>query len=253
MSKPAPIVMFSAFQPSSVGFGPPDKNRNGGKFVPLLGPDGQRRRFTIQTPPLVMPFGVSSYGDKEPDGEIQSYSIDVSFRDADARVNDFLAKMRELDAHMLESSVANSQAWFGKQKSKDVLEDNYRKLVKEDPTGKHAPIFKIKVPIVRDARTDEKRVSCTFYDENQAKISIDELANGMTLRFIIELDRVWFVNSMFGVSWRAAQAQVVSRPSSYNEFSMLDDSDEAVLGLGGADAGAGAAEADAAAELEELA
>ena len=230
LSKPA-VMMFSAFQPPAVGFGPPDKNRNGGKFVPLLGPDGQRRRFTLQTPVLAMPFGVSTYGDKEGDGEIQSYSIDVSFRDPDARISEFLGKMKELDAHMLNSSVTNSLSWFGKQKSKDVLEDNYRKLVKEDPTGKHAPILKIKIPIVRDARTDEKRVSCSFYDENQNRITIDDLVNGMTIRFIIELDRVWFVNSMFGVSWRAAQAQVVSRPSSFAEFSMLDDSDEAVLGM----------------------
>lgn len=222
------VVLYSAFHPSSVHFGAVDRNRNGGKFVPLTGPDGMKKRITIQTPVVAMPFGVSAYREK-PDGEVQSYSIDVSFRnvESDPKLAEFLAKMRELDGRMLEASVANSKEWFGKQKSKDTLEDNYRKLIKDHPEGKYPPVMKIKIPI------QNGQVACMFFDENRQPVPIDYLTKGCTIKLIMEMDRVWFVNNTYGLSWRALQGAVVSRPSRMDTYSMLDDdeSDEALLGL----------------------
>lgn len=230
------IVLYTAFDPTSVSFGPPDRNRNGGKFVPILNTDGSKRRITIQTPVLSMPFGVSAFREK-PDAEVQSYSIDVSFRnlDTDPKLTDFLTKMRGLDVKMIESAVANSKSWFGKQKSKETLEDNYRKLVKDHPEGKYPPVMKVKVPI------QNGQPSCVFFDESRQPCDIDYLVKGTTIKLILEMDRVWFVNQSFGVSWRAVQGAVVSRPNRMDTYSMLDDGDDAaVLGLtdaSGADLG----------------
>ncbi len=184
------IVMYSAFHPGAIQFGAPDRNKAGGKFVPLLGPDGAKKKFMIQTPVLSLPFGVSAYREK-PEADVQTYSIDVSFRnlETDPRLTEFLAKMRELDARMIEASVANSKAWFGKQKSKDTLEDNYRKLIKDHPEGKYPPILKIKVPI------QNGQPATTFFDENKQPTTIDYITKGTTMKLILELDRVWFVNN----------------------------------------------------------
>ena len=221
------VVLYTAFSAADVQFGAVDRNRNGGKFVPLLGPDGGKKRFTIQTPVLSMPFGVSAYREK-PDAEVQSYSIDVSFRnlDTDPKLAEFLDKMRQLDARMLDASVERCKEWFGgKQKSRDTLEDNYRKLIKDHPEGKYPPVMKIKIPITNG------QPSALFFDENRQPVPIEYLTKGCTIKLIIEMDRVWFVNNTFGVSWRAAQGAVVSRPSRMDTYSMLDDeSDEAVLG-----------------------
>lgn len=232
--------MYNAFSPTGIRFGAPDRNRNGGKFVPLLDASGAKKRITIQTPTLSMPFGVSAYREK-PEAEVQSYSIDVSFRnvDTDPRLAEFLDKMRQVDAHMLASSVSASKEWFGKQKSKDTLEDNYRKLVKDHPENKYPPIMKIKIPI------QNGQVACSFFDETRQPVPVDYLVKGTTVKLILEMDRVWFVNNTFGVTWRALQGAVVSRPSRMDKWSMLDDeTDEALLGivddeaagLGGADA-----------------
>lgn len=228
------VVLFSAFHPSGIRFGPPDRNRNGGKFVPLLGSDGVKKRYVVQTPVLSMPFGVSAFREK-PEADIQSYSIDVSFRnvDSDPRLAEFLAKMHELDACMLAASVENSKAWFGKQKSKDTLEDNYRKLIKTNPENKYPPVMRIKVPM------QNGQVSCIFFDENKQPVPIDYLTKGTTIKLIIEVDRVWFVNNTFGVTWRALQGAVISRPNRMEAYSMLDDGYEpeetnnavAVMGL----------------------
>lgn len=231
------VVLYTALDASAINFGGVDRNRNGGKFVPLLGPDGQKKRVTIQTPSLSLPFGVSAYREK-PDGDIQSYSVDVSFRnsDTDPKQAEFLNKMRQLDARMLEASVAHSKEWFGKQKSIDTLTDNYRHLIKEHPEHKYPPVMKIKVPLSNGAP------NAMFFDENRQPVPIDYLTKGCTIKLILEMDRVWFVNNTFGVTWRALQAAVVSRPNRMDSYSMLDDdddeSDEALLGLTGAPADA---------------
>jgi hypothetical protein len=230
MANNSGVILYTGFQPGSIKFGPVDRNRNGGKFVPLHGPDGAKKRITIQTPALSMPFGVSAFREK-PDAEVQSYSIDVSFRnlESDPKLADFLAKMREVDATLIQGAVANCKDWFGgKQKSKETLEDNYRKLIKDHPEGKYPPVMKIKIPI------QNGQVSAAFFDENRQPTDIDYLTKGTTIKLILEMDRVWFVNNTFGVTWRALQGAVVSRPSRMDKYSMLDDdeSDAAILGLG---------------------
>lgn len=222
------VVLYSSFHPSGMQFGPPDRNRNGGKFVPLLGPDGAKKRYTIQTPALSMPFGVSAYREK-PEAEVQSYSIDVSFRnlETDPRASEFLQKMVELDDKLLRASVENSKSWFGKQKSKDTLEDNYRRLIKTHPENRYPPVMKVKIPMING------QVSCMIFDENKNPVSIDYLVKGTTVKLILEMDRVWFMNNTFGVTWRALQGAVVSRPARMDTYSIIDDeeSDEAILGL----------------------
>lgn len=235
MANNSGVVLYSAFHPSAVQYGPVDRNRNGGKFVPLLGADGAKKRFTIQTPALSMPFGISAYREK-PEAEVQSYSIDVSFRntETDPKVAEFLQKMQDLDAHMLQASVENSKAWFGKVKSKDTLEDNYRRLVKAHPQGKYPPVMKIKIPI------QNGQVASMFFDENKKPTDIDYLTKGTTIKLILEMDRVWFVNNTFGVTWRALQGAVVSRPSRMDTYSMIDEDvdDATLLGLNEPAAGA---------------
>lgn len=224
------VILYTAFQPNDICFGPPDRNRNGGKFVPITGPDGVKKRITIQTPALSMPFGVSAYREK-PEAEIQSYSIDVSFRnlETDAKLADFMTKMRGIDVKMLDASHEKCKEWFGgKQKSRDTLEDNYRKLIKDHPENKYPPVMKVKIPI------QNGQPNCMFFDENRQPVGIDYLTKGTTIKLILEVDRVWFVNNTFGVTWRAMQGMVVSRPSRMDKFCMLDEeSDEAVMGLGG--------------------
>lgn len=244
-----PVILYRNFVPTDLRFGPAEKNSKGGKFVPLTLPDGRtKKRWVVQTPALAMPFGVSAYREK-PDSEIQSYSIDVSFRnlEADPKAAEFLAKMRELDAHLLASSVKESKAWFQKQKSKEIMEDNYRKLIKDHPEGRYPPVMKVKIPM-RDGRP-----TCLFFDENKKPISIDDIPKNSTIKFILEVDRVWFVNNTFGVSWRASVGAVTSRPSQMDICSMLDeDSDEAVLGLLGGDGGGVAPMTDVQLPADEL-
>lgn len=218
------VIPSSKFVPSSVHFGTVEKNKMGGKFVPIVDETAQKTRVTIQTPALSLPFGVSAYRER-PDADVSSYSIDVSFRglDTDAKIATFLERMRAFDEHMLDSAVLHCKDWYGgKQKSREILEDSYRKLVKEHPEGKFAPVMKIKIPL------QNGKPNCSFFDVDKKPIGIEDIPKGATVKVICELAQIWFVGSSWGVTWRALQVLVASRPERLGDFAFQEDDESAV-------------------------
>lgn len=217
------VSLYSAFNASDLQFAPLEKNKKGGKIVNLsvAGQDA-RKRIVIQTPVVAVPFGVTPYQEATT-GEIQSYSIDISFRnyDTDPRIADFLARMRQLDDVMLDTAVKNSKEWFGKAMSKDVVKEFIRKLVKDPANKQYPPVMKIKVPVINGEPTSQ------FYDENRQPVGIDYVTKGSTLKMILELGSVWFVNKNFGVTWKLLQAAVVSRPRRLDAYAFADDDEPA--------------------------
>lgn len=218
------VPLYSSFDATALRFAPLEKNKKGGKVVNVYAPteDGSKRRIMIQTPVVAVPFGVTPYQEAAT-GEIQSYSIDITFRnhETDPRIADFLGRMRGLDDALLDAAVANSKEWFGKQMAKDVVKEFIRKLVR-DPTNKqYPPVMKIKVPIVNGEPASQ------FYDENRQPVSIDYITKGSTLKMILELGSVWFVNKNFGVTWRLLQAAVVTRPKRLDTYAFADDDADA--------------------------
>lgn len=186
-------MLASAFTPVTVQFSSLEKNRKGGKvvFLGLPGADGQRQKILLQTPTMGLPFGVSPYQDQAT-GEIQSYSLDASFRGSDTSpaIADFLAKMRQLDDVMLDVAVANAESWFGKKMSKEIVAEFHRRLVKDPANPAYAPVIKFKVQLQNGAP------NAMFFDEKRAPADIDYFTKGTTFKGIIELDRVWFVNKV---------------------------------------------------------
>ena len=219
------VCLYSAFDATALQFAPLEKNKKGGKIVNLFttsGTDGTKKRIVMQTPTLAVPFGVTPYQEATT-GEIQSYSIDVSFRNAesDPRIAEFLARMRQMDDVLLDTAVSRSKEWLGKSMSKDLVQEFLRKLVKDPANKQYPPVMKIKVPVVNGEPTAQ------FYDENRQPVGIDYITKGCTIKMILELSpSVWFVNKNFGVTWRLLQAAVVSRPRRLDGYAFADDGAE---------------------------
>lgn len=220
----ATVMLAQNFEPSKLIFSGLEKNRKGGKVIYIGLPDaaGQRQRITLQTPPLALPFGVSPYTEAST-GEVQSYSLDVSYRgaDTDPRVAEILAKMRALDEVLLDAAVENSKEWFGKKMSRDICAEFYRRLVKDSATpGQYPPVTKFKVQL------SNGEPAAMFFDEERKPTTLEHFVKGSTCRCIIEVDRIWFVNKNFGVTWRLLQAACVSRPRRLDAFAFQDEADE---------------------------
>jgi hypothetical protein len=65
---------------------------------------------------MVMPFGVTPYQEAA-GGDIQSYSVDVSFRtaDVDPKVAEFQKRIEAFDELLVNVATENSLEWFGKK------------------------------------------------------------------------------------------------------------------------------------------
>lgn len=208
----------------------------GGKLVYVSTSQNKRDRVLMEIPASPLPFGVSPYTDSV-SGEIQSYSIDIAFRnhDTDPRVADFLAKMRQLDECLVEQATANSAAWLGKTMSKDLVAEHfYRKLVREAPENtNYAPTMKLKVPF----DTFTAKPVTHFFDEQRQPVTVDYLTKGTVVKAIVELSSVWFVNKAFGCTWRVMQCAVVSKPNAIGGSWAFSDADaDQPAGLGPAPA-----------------
>lgn len=212
----SPITMYTDFDPRNLRFGALEKNKKGGKFVNVSLPSS--KRAIIQTPEVSVPFGVTA-NQEAATGEIQSYSIEVSMRNPhDNRgIQPFLDRMLALDDVLLEAAVANSKEWFGKSMSKDVVAELLRKLVRQPANPQYPPQVKIKVPL------SNGKVTSRFFDENCNEVSMDYVTKGCTVKMILELGSVWFVNKNFGVTWRLVQAAVTSRKDQFDAYAFATD------------------------------
>jgi hypothetical protein len=219
------IFTAKTFEPSSIKFAPVEKNKSGGRFVPLAGPNGEKKRLTLQLPSMRLPFGVSCYREN-PAAEPSSYAADVSFQGMDENENLAVLynKIAELEKHLLDYAVENSESWFGKKRSREVLDDTMRKLVKVDQTGKYAPTLKTKIP-VRDGNPNVQ-----VFDAAHASAGIENVPKGATVKLIVEIPMVWMISgASWGITLNVKQILVVSKPVGLQGFAFVaDDGDEVV-------------------------
>jgi hypothetical protein len=218
------IYTAKTFEPSNIKFAPVEKNKLGGKYVPLADDNGTKTRLTIQTPAMHLPFGISGYRER-PDAEPLSYSADLSFRDMDTNENlaTLFNKITELDTHLVDAAVENSVSWFGKKKSRELLEDTYRKLTKVDPSGKYAPVMKFKIPMLNG------KPNVQIFDTDKKPISVEDVPKGAKVKVIAEVASIWFIGSgtSWGISFRAVQILIVSKPARLDAFAFVaEDGDD---------------------------
>lgn len=225
------VVMFDAFRPADLTFSSLEKNRAGGKQV-FISREGHRGKVMIQTPEMHVPFGITPYQDAAT-GAIQSWSLDVSFRDQP----EFLDLMRALDQTLARVATERSAEWFGKSMSAEVVAEFTRKLVKEPNNPQYAPTMRVKVPCINGQETTK------FYDaQTRQPVPLEHVLKGSTVKVIMELSPVWFLNKTVGISWKAVQVAVVTRPArAIEDFAFADDT---AGGLPAVPAGAAAAEAE---------
>lgn len=219
---PPSIVTSKTFEPASVCFGPVEKNKMGGRFIPIVDKSGNKTRVTMQFPNLHLPFGISGYREK-PEDEPASYSADLSFRGISEidNVKILADKMNALDEHLIAAAHANSVAWFGKQKSRELLEDTYRRLTKVDASGKYPAILKTKIAMLNG------KPNVQVFDIDKSPITIEGIPRGSSVKVIAELASIWQVGSgtSWGVTWRAIQILVTEKPNKLTEFAFVDDDD----------------------------
>jgi hypothetical protein len=167
----------------------------------------------VQFPRLYMPFGVSGF---TPEVGPTKYNIDLALKgydEDDSYIKKFYESLRVLEDKIIDDVVNQSEDIFGKKMTKEELKPMFNSNIKESP-GRE-PKFRVKVD------TDHNgMIKAGVYDTNKNPVKT-EVSNGLYARnsghAIVELNSVYFLNRMFGCTWKLNQL-IVYEPQNLKGF-----------------------------------
>jgi len=128
------------FDATKVTFRKPMTLDHGGKIIGLSYDNGP---LYLQTPEMVMPYGINVYED--PTSGVVKHSVDLSFRgeEENERIRQFHAQLEQFQSVLVDAAEENSQSWFKKKQPREVLEAFFSPFLKKsvnketgEPDGK---------------------------------------------------------------------------------------------------------------------
>ena len=227
------VVSYDEFNPSTqVGFNKVKLNKAGGKNVGLNNKHAKQQLFV--SAPLMTTWGIKKYVD-EASGKV-SYEMALQFPQKGSQYDteeeqEFLAKMKELEAMAKAHVQANCRELLNKPKLSDEGMDllwnpMFRYPLKDvgggckEPDYDRAPTMKVKVGYW-DNKWDDKlefydlQENLLFPNPEDPSATPDKLVpeGGATKTAVcIKCGGIWFASGKCGVTWRLHQAIVKPKP-----------------------------------------
>ncbi len=175
-------------------------------------------RFSMQTATnMRVPFGLNVYDQSTP----PKYSINLSFNgyQDNSDVKAFYEAIQALDKYIVDEAVKNSEAWFGKKKSREVLEEFYTPSLKFGKKDDYPPTMKLNLRKVGDG------FETKFYDikgKPYRTMPVDEmLMKGTQVTCLINCADVWIAGTgKFNLRWNVEQIVIHKRPEKGGDFAL---------------------------------
>lgn len=226
MSAPNNVILPRDFNPALMTFSEPKQLESGGRSI-YIAYDGQP--FSVQTPEMAAPFGMSNYRDRAGGIGPDKFTLDLSFKGIAERPNirTFFTMLETIDKMMIDYALANSQTLFKKRHtSAEVVAALYTpaiKFAKDRSTGevndRYPPTFKMALP------QKDGRFLCETYDAKRSRIELSDMdTKGSSVTAITRCVAIWVINGKFGVTWKAQQLRVT--PSANLRGYAFQDTDE---------------------------
>jgi len=221
MSKSPIVLNMSEFSPHAVRYMQPRVNDRGGKSVTVISSQSNRALFI--TMPLMMTWGISDYVDEkgESDGK---YTISLQFpKDAESNndIRTALTKLKEFEKKIIDDAVTNSEAWFGKKASREIVEDRYFPFLKykKDKDKKEVdynsqPTMRPKLPCydgVWKTEIFDPKGKLLFPCDVEGSTPMDFISKGSQVACVLQCGGLWFGGKGWGLIWKLAQAVVKPR------------------------------------------
>lgn len=173
-------------------------------------------KFTMQSATCMrIPFGLNVFDQSTP----PKYSINLSFNGykENPEVKAFYEAIQALDKLIVDEAVKNSKAWFGKEKSREVLEEFYTPSLKFGKKDDYPPTMKLNL------RKLGENFETKFYDLNckpYKSMPIEELlAKNTQVTCLINCTDVWIAgNGKFNLRWNVDQIMIHKRPEKGDDF-----------------------------------
>jgi hypothetical protein len=191
------LIDRSTFDKRLLSFKPPKKNQSGG-YVTYFSYDNNDL-FT-RTCQFRNPFPV----EREANDGGKIYSLDGSFDDG---TEEFKQWVEDFDNAVIDAATENSQLWFGKTRSRDIISELYVRNVRQGKKVEYAPTFKMRVPCW------DGRYKATLYDTNKEPIPWSKAkAQSMSVA-VVYAKSIWFANKQFGVLFDVDHAMLLREGS----------------------------------------
>lgn len=220
---PVPIeTQYSEWNTSKNKYIQPKVNKSGGKSITLLNPETNRSLHI--TTPCMMTWGISDFVDEKTGESDGKYQISLNFPNseyANAETDLFLKKLTDFQNQIVEDAVKNSELWFGKKTSKEILEYSFFPFIKyqKDKTTKNIdmtkpPSIRAKVPVYDGKWAVEiydTRSNLIFPSENPDLTPIDFVPKLSQVACLLQCGGIWLGGKGWGVTWKLTQAVVKPR------------------------------------------
>ena len=216
------VLEFADWNPKAHKYMVPKVNEKGGKSVTLI--STQTSRSLHLNTPLLMTWGIADFAndDGTSDGK---FKITLNFPNPEYKTKDtdvFLQKMLDFQSQVVDDAVNNSELWFGKKKSKELVEDSFFPFIKypklKDSTNKStgvpdtskAPSISAKVPRYEDV-DGTVRWECDLYDTGYNVIfpspgsdvtPVDLVPKLSKIASTLQCTGIWVGGKGWGLTWK---------------------------------------------------
>jgi len=218
MSKSPIVVKYNEWNTAGIRYMAPRVSDRGSKSVAVI--SSQSNRGLCISTPLMMTWGISDFVDEKGESD-NKFNMSLVFPNADYETEpttEFLTKVKAFEEQILTDAVSNSEVWWGKKKSREVIEDNFFPFIKY-PKDKlsggfdmsRPPSMRAKVPNY-DGRwnieiydTDNKLI---FPCDNENLTPMDFVPKKSNVACVLQCGGLWFGGKGWGVTWRLNQCVV---------------------------------------------
>jgi hypothetical protein len=195
-----------------------------------------KKEFRIQTPLAKVPFGLTTGEELDNEGKPvknsikpKKYSLDLQF-DAGTKLGEFKEAMKNVDNLNIQHILGQSKEWWGKQFTKDAVEDVcYGSLIKADKKGEYPDRFKIKLPFYDGAprfkvynNRNEEIQWCTLEEGKPPVLDWSWAQPYMQVEAIVECEGLWEVNKKVFCTFKAIQLRITP-PEGLPDCAFVDD------------------------------
>lgn len=193
------IILAKDFDPKFLTFHDVVKSKkNGGK---IMGVSYQGKRLRIQTEEMSVPFGLNQFKDEVTNTTSTSIVCSFTNFDSNPKMKAFLDIFKAFDDKLLETVVASSHEIMGKHMQTEVLKEFYRPTVKPPSDPKYSPLLKVKVAAITQAGQMPR-----VFNKDKTKAEIEDITKGSSVKLIIDIPYVYFINKNFGATVKLFQA-----------------------------------------------
>jgi len=201
----------------------PRVSDRGIKMVTVIG-NQRNKKLHLQLPGMTC-WGIEDYTDKDTGESDGKFKIKLHFRDDGSdEAKEALQKLQKFEDQIINDAVANSEAWFGKKLSRELVEDRYFPFLKvgknketREPDPSRGYYFSPKVNCYSgkwDVEVFDTDRTMVFPSEDESATPMDFVPAGSDVTCGIECKYIWLGAKGWGISWALKQTVVVPK---YNE------------------------------------